>query len=84
MSDLDITPLDITVPQVKHCLALYPKVVEKHYASKTKDPKKVSEAIERDKWRYEDLPRSLRIKNEQSKPMDMSLAELARLVQWKM
>lgn len=65
-------------------MALYPKVVEKHYASKIKDPKRVSEAIERDKWRYEELPRSLRIKNEQRKPMDMSLEELGRLVQWKM
>ncbi len=84
MSELTITPLTITIPQINYCLSLYPKVIEKHYASKIKDPKRVSEAIKRDQWRYEELPRSLRHLDGQVKATAMSLEQLERLVQWKM
>ena len=84
MPDLTITPRTITIAQINHCVSLYSKVIQKHYASKIKDPKKVSEAVQRDNWRYEELPRSLRVKDEQGKPTAMTLEELGRLVQWKM
>ena len=81
---LTITPHTITIPQIKHCLSLYPKVVEKHYNAKIKDPKKASEALKRDTWRYEELPASLVGQDEKEQGIGMTLDQLERLVQWKM
>lgn len=73
-----ITSSTITRPQLEQCLKLYPKLVEKVYDSRIKDGKKCSEAKARDEWRYVELPKEL------SGSKAMSLAQLERLVQWKM
>ena len=84
MPEHSITPATITIAQIKHCLSLYPKVIEKHYKSKIKDHKKVPEALARDKWRYDELSPSLRPQDDNGTGTSMSLEQLERLVQWKM
>ena len=84
MAEHNITPATITIAQIKHCLSLYPKVIEKHYKSKIKDQKKVPEALARDKWRYDELPPSLVPQNDRGHGTSMSLEQLEKLVQWKM
>jgi hypothetical protein len=69
----------ITYQQAKACLAVYPELIECHYKARIKDSKKVTEAIKRDKWRYEELPQS--VKGNKSTAID--LPQLERLVQWK-
>ena len=83
MSELTITPLTITIPQLQHCLTLYPKIIQKHYASKMKDSKKVNEAVKRDKWRYDELPPTLGYPAKKGMETHMTLEQLGRLVQWK-
>jgi hypothetical protein len=73
-----ITAANVTRAQLEHCLLLYPDVIDKVYDSRIKDSKKCTEAKVRDKWRYEELPDALR------GAKGMSLAQLQRLVQWKM
>ncbi|KPI43897.1 uncharacterized protein AB675_6295 [Cyphellophora attinorum] len=72
-----ITAANISKAQLKHCLLLYPDVIDEVYDSRIKNSKKLFEAKVRDKWRYEELPNALKVAR------GMSLAELERLVQWK-
>lgn len=73
-------------------LELYPSLVEKVYKSKLKDAKKFNEALERDKWRFEELPLSICPPNAETegkagksqKQLSLSKATVERLVQWKM
>lgn len=76
----------------KIALELYPSVAEKVYKSKLKDVKKFGDALERDKWRFEELPLSVaasRAKkpDKAGKPQpnaSLSKETVERLVQWKM
>ena len=77
-------PAAITLEQIKACVTLYPGVVEAHYKQKIKDPKKSSEAIKRDAWRYHELPKLLRDQyTANKKGIPLNLAQLEELVQWK-
>lgn len=73
-----LSPQAITEAQVDQCLRAYPSVVKKAYERRIKDSRKQNEAVSRDVWRYEELPSSL------SGGKAMNLAQLERLVQWKM
>lgn len=88
-------PSTIPISAFNYALSLYPSLVENVYKSKLKDPKKVSDALKRDKWRFEDLPASLA----QTKGVDptsqpntthdlkeggLTKDAVERLVQWKM
>lgn len=78
-------------------LELYPSLVEKVYTSKLKNDKKVSDALERDKWRFEELPAAVAqaIGSGQKgarqgkagndvKDGGLTRGAVERLVQWKM
>ncbi len=78
------SPAAITIEQIKACVTLYSGVVEAHYNQKIKDPKKASEAIKRDAWRYHELPKLLRDQYTANKEeIPLNLAQLEKLVQWK-
>ena len=90
-------PQSLTTATVKVALELYPSLVEKVYTSKLKDPKKVADALQRDKWRFEELPATVAqligSRQKEVKPgkasgdvKDGGLTKGAveRLVQWKM
>ena len=50
-------PSILTLTTFRKALELYPPLVEKVYKAKLKnDSKKVSDALERDRWRFEELP----------------------------
>ena len=86
------SPSSLTPEGFKAALEIYPLVAEKVYQSKIKDVKKASEALERDKWRYEELPAAVaiaRLGKTQKGAKDVNGAGLSkeaneRLVQWKM
>lgn len=87
------TPSNISLPGFRTTLELYPLLVEKVYKSKSKDDSKATEAIRRDKWRFEELPATLAaLKNAKKTAFkapdvdDGGLTKdaLERLVQWKM
>ncbi|KAH0844559.1 hypothetical protein FOPE_10030 [Fonsecaea pedrosoi] len=51
------TPSAIPLAPFREALRLYPSLVEKVYRSKLKnDNKKVTEALKRDRWRFDELP----------------------------
>lgn len=81
------SPSSITLSAFKAALELYPSIAEKVYRSKLKDSKRISEALERDRWRFEELPVSVAAM-EKGKPnkagAHMSKETVERLVQWKM
>ncbi|KAI1616643.1 ADA HAT complex component 1 [Exophiala viscosa] len=89
-------PQFLSIGGFRVALELYPSLVEKVYTSKLKDPKKVADALQRDKWRFEELPanvahmigsRQKDVKHEKasSNVKDGGLTKNAveRLVQWK-
>ena len=73
---------------------MYPSLVEKAYKSKLKDPKKVVDALLRDRWRFDELPSSISEmkeggedhgrKNVNVKKGGLTKETVERLVQWKM
>lgn len=85
-------PSSITPSVFKVALELYPSIAEKAYKSKLKDSKRVNEALERDRWRFEELPASIAAMkkgkpDKAGKPKSeaqMSKETVERLVQWKM
>lgn len=85
------SPSAVSLSTFKHALDLYPSLIEKVYKSKLKDPKKVADALQRDKWRFEELPSmvtGIKIsKARQSgdvKEGGLTKEAVERLVQWKM
>ena len=87
------TPETITPSQLTHLLSAYPVTLEKAYKLNTrlKDPKKLSRALEDDRWRYDELPRILAARRVGGKGDEKSegapwleKGELERLVGWKM
>ncbi|KEF56212.1 uncharacterized protein A1O9_07793 [Exophiala aquamarina CBS 119918] len=85
MSSLPL-PSSTTLSAFKVALELYPSIAEKVYRSKLKDSKKINEALERDRWRFEELPLSV-AEVKKGKPNKteayMSKKTVERLVQWK-
>jgi hypothetical protein len=85
-------PSSITSSAFKVALELYPSLAEKVYKSKLKDSRKFKEALERDLWRFEELPASIAAMkkgkpDKAGKPKSdarMSKETVERLVQWKM
>lgn len=90
-------PQSLTLAGFKAALELYPSLVEKVYTSKLKDDKKVSDALRRDKWRFEELPATVaqaigvgQKKATQGKGSGdikdggLTKGAVERLVQWKM
>jgi hypothetical protein len=73
----------ITTSQLSHLLTLYPQTIKSHYAFKVSDPKKLTEALNRDKWRYDELPSLLKDQDGHGKGTHMSLNQLEDLVKWK-
>jgi hypothetical protein len=96
MSDMP-SPSTITLETFQIALNCYPSIVEKVYKSKIKDTKKVSDAIERDRWRFEELPftvaqlkspggtnvTTLKGKTD-VRERGLTKEAIERLVQWKM
>lgn len=81
------SPSTITKQQLSHCIDIYPAVVERAYAQRSKgNEKKVAEKVERDGWRYETLPKEVDRKGagEGEGGIGLTLAQVERLVQWKM
>ncbi|KAK4935528.1 hypothetical protein LTR10_023439 [Elasticomyces elasticus] len=89
-------PQSFTIDAFKIALELYSSLVEKVYTSKLKDHKKVTDALQRDKWRFEDLPATVAeiIGSGQKEAKDgktggdvkdggLTKATVERLVQWK-
>ncbi|KAL2423395.1 hypothetical protein ABEF95_008062 [Exophiala dermatitidis] len=89
-------PSTLSNDAIREALGLYPSLVEKVYRSKLKDPKKISDAIERDRWRYEGLPGAIALLKSETKHEDdvgsssadvaegaLTKEALERLVQWK-
>jgi hypothetical protein len=85
----------ITSEGFQQALSLYTSLVESVYKSKIKDSKKVSEALDRDRWRFEELPSTVaQMKTNGKSPTSKSNADIhggglskkavERLVQWKM
>ena len=80
---MDVTGLRLSNPRFTrevfdHLLSLYDKVVEAVYQSRIKDSKKLAEALEDDRWRYQELPETLAEDDARiTKP------QLERLVRWK-
>ncbi|KIX04645.1 uncharacterized protein Z518_05515 [Rhinocladiella mackenziei CBS 650.93] len=75
---------------------MYPSLVEKVYRSKIKDPKKVKDALQRDQWRFDELPTAvaemksrgiIEAKGSKSnvdvKGGGLTKEAIERLVQWK-
>jgi len=80
-------PASITLSSFKVALDFYPNIAERVYRSKLKDSKRVNEALERDRWRFEELPASISaMKKRKSNKAGvyMSKETVERLVQWKM
>ncbi len=86
-------PGTITLSQLTRLLSLYPVTVEKAYklSTRLKDPKKLSGALQDDKWRYDELPTILAARRQVGKEDEKDEAapwlekgELERLVGWKM
>ena len=83
------SPFVISKSAFQQAVSLYPSLAERVYASKLKkDPKNVTQAIERDHWRFEELPTSVKERRERLKEGDTGVGltkdEVERLVQWKM
>ena len=81
--------VDITHSTFTTALNLYPSLVEKVYSSKLKgNVKKVAEALERDRWRFEELPSSVARQRkgdgEGGGLKGLNKDEVERLVLWKM
>jgi hypothetical protein len=94
-----LTPSTISSATFQQALSLYPSLVEKVYKSKIKDPKRVRDALSRDKWRFDELPSELaRLKageggvdeakasktNSDLQGGGLTKEAVERLVQWKM
>ncbi|EXJ85026.1 hypothetical protein A1O3_05701 [Capronia epimyces CBS 606.96] len=90
------SPASLSADAVQQALNLYPALVEKAYRGKLKDSKKVADALERDQWRYEDLPAAIASmkpggENEAKQPSShadivhgaLTKNAVERLVQWK-
>ncbi|KAJ9607907.1 hypothetical protein H2200_007986 [Cladophialophora chaetospira] len=76
----------ITRSTFDQALKLYPSLVEKVYASKLRnDAKKVTEALKRDRWRFEELPSLIAERRGKGKGDGEGLSkdEVERLVLWK-
>ncbi|RMD40537.1 hypothetical protein DV735_g4586, partial [Chaetothyriales sp. CBS 134920] len=78
----------ITSPsQIAGLTAHYPSIATAHYKLRLKDATKVSAAIQRDHWRYEQLPAQLLQAQKANAGTDaavsLDLADLEKLVQWK-
>ncbi|KIW18773.1 hypothetical protein PV08_03062 [Exophiala spinifera] len=74
-------PSAITSTAVQTALELYPSLVDNVYNSKMKDPKKVKAALERETWRFEELPQELG--HQKARKGGLSKEQVERLVQWK-
>lgn len=78
------SPATITEQHLSHCFELYPAVVQRAYARqinpKTGAEKKRAEAVERDVWRYDELPEEVGGREDGG----LTLQQLERLVLWKM
>ena len=84
-------PSTIGISTFQEALSLYPSLVERVYRSKLKDSKKVADALLRDRWRFDELPSSLKAHGEDHENGNDDLNEggltkaaVERLVQWKM
>lgn len=91
-------PATLSTEAVQTSLKLYPLLVEKVYGGKLKnDSKKVADALERDRWRFEKLPAVIaamksgewteaKQSSSHADVRDGALTKdaLERLVQWKM
>jgi len=77
-----VQPNSINTSVIAHCVSLYSSVVDKVYRSKIKDDKKFKTALDNDRWRFEELPRTVQQRRAAGK--GLSKDELERLVQWKM
>lgn len=75
-------PSAITSTAVQTALELYPSLVVKAYQSKIKDPKKLKAALERETWRFEELPSEF--VDQKAQNGGLSKDQVERLVQWKM
>ncbi|RMZ88402.1 hypothetical protein DV736_g4360, partial [Chaetothyriales sp. CBS 134916] len=78
----------ITSPsQLATLTAHYPAIATAHYKSRLKDPVKASTAIQRDYWRYDQLPAELLQSQKPDADTDTSISldlpDLEKLVQWK-
>ena len=86
----------ITTTQFNHILSLYPFTVEKAYQQNgrlkdsKKNPKKLSDALDDDTWRYDHLPGVLAARkagrgaDRDGEGPWLEKEELERLVGWKM
>jgi hypothetical protein len=87
----------LTTAAFNVALEQYLSLVEKVYTSKLKDNKKVSDAFQRDKWRFEELPgtvaQAIGIGQKEArqgkasgdvKDGGLTKEAVERLVQWKM
>ncbi|RMZ75056.1 hypothetical protein DV738_g5658, partial [Chaetothyriales sp. CBS 135597] len=77
----------ISPSQIATLTTYYPSIATAHYKARLKDPAKVSAAIERDHWRYEQLPAELLKAQNANTGTDASISldlpNLEKLVQWK-
>ena len=76
----DYGPDSITSATISQCLKLYTQVVERVYKQKIKSAKLPS-ALADDKWRYDELPKAMKVRGLKQ---GLKKSELERLVQWKM
>lgn len=82
----------ITTGQFNHILSLYPSTVEKAYQQNgrlkdsKKNPNKLSDALDDDRWRYDQLPGVLAARgvDTDGEGQWLEKEELERLVGWKM
>ncbi|KAJ9638717.1 hypothetical protein H2204_004193 [Knufia peltigerae] len=74
-------PSAITSTAVQTALEIYPSLVVKAYQSKIKDPKKLKAALERETWRFEELPSEF--VDQKAQNGGLSKDQVERLVQWK-
>ncbi|RMZ85724.1 hypothetical protein DV737_g519, partial [Chaetothyriales sp. CBS 132003] len=78
----------ITSPSQLVTLATcYPAIATAHYKSRLKDPAKIAAAIQRDNWRYDQLPAQLvqsqKPNTDTETSISLDLPDLEKLVQWK-
>ncbi len=77
------SPEATTHATFEKALKLYPWIVEKVYASKLKnDTKKVADALQRDTWRFENLPLYVALRATEGRGLTKD--EVEKLVIWKM
>lgn len=90
------TAATITGPQFAHALSLYRATVARAYGrnARLREPKKLSDALDDDAWRYDQLPRTLAARGAGGTAAAgggggpssswLEKGELERLVAWKM